>query len=244
MRRSNGSSAICRWRPEMRSGASRPSARTAPARLGLVFSHQVRAARSSATSRPAWSPSTADLSRRLDFPGAGILRRWPTRAVMPNPSCSWPGLSDTSSRSRRRRPRDRGCIRVRAELRLPDAALSQLLKSTSPGESSGQLRIASRYERLSGSIGLASEPQRDLFGRRLPPAPGNPLTVLGRPEGALRSNEMKDVAANPALAPENAALAADERAARLKLLAQRLRDPDGLDRETLAQIEHLTANEP
>jgi hypothetical protein len=55
---------------------------------------------------------------------------------------------------------------------------------------------------------------------------------------------MKDVASSPAPAPEKPALAADERAARLKLLAQRLRDPDGLDRETLAQVEHLTANEP
>jgi hypothetical protein len=35
----------------------------------------------------------------------------------------------------------------------------------------------------------------------------------------------------------------EERAARLKLLAQRLRDPDSLDRDTLAQIEHLTAVE-
>jgi hypothetical protein len=55
---------------------------------------------------------------------------------------------------------------------------------------------------------------------------------------------MKDIAASPAPAPETPALSADERAARLKLLAQRLRDPDGLDRHTLAQIEQLTANEP
>jgi len=34
-----------------------------------------------------------------------------------------------------------------------------------------------------------------------------------------------------------------ERAERLKLLAERLRDPDGLDRETLAQVERLTADE-
>ena len=54
---------------------------------------------------------------------------------------------------------------------------------------------------------------------------------------------VKDVAASPAPAGEKPALAADERAERLKLLAQRLRDPDGLDRDTLAQIEHLTANE-
>jgi hypothetical protein len=54
---------------------------------------------------------------------------------------------------------------------------------------------------------------------------------------------VKDVAASPAPAPEKPALAADERATRLKLLAQRLRDPNGLDRETLAQIEHLTTND-
>jgi hypothetical protein len=54
---------------------------------------------------------------------------------------------------------------------------------------------------------------------------------------------VKDVAASPVLAAEKPALADDERAARLKLLAHRLRDPDGLDRDTLAQIERLTANE-
>jgi hypothetical protein len=43
--------------------------------------------------------------------------------------------------------------------------------------------------------------------------------------------------------PERPALADDERAARLKLLAQRLCDPDGLDRDTLAQVERLTAHE-
>lgn len=44
-------------------------------------------------------------------------------------------------------------------------------------------------------------------------------------------------------APEKPALAADERAARLRLLAQRLRDPDGLDRDTLAEIDQLTEYE-
>jgi hypothetical protein len=43
---------------------------------------------------------------------------------------------------------------------------------------------------------------------------------------------------------EKPALAPEKRAARLKLLAERLRDPDRLDRDTLAQIEHLTINEP
>jgi hypothetical protein len=58
-----------------------------------------------------------------------------------------------------------------------------------------------------------------------------------------RLDFVKDVARSTAPAPEQPALAADERATRLTLLAQRLRDPDGLDRETLAQIEHLTAND-
>jgi hypothetical protein len=54
---------------------------------------------------------------------------------------------------------------------------------------------------------------------------------------------MKDAAATPVPAPEKPALAEDERAARLRRLAQRLRDPDGLDRETLSQVERLTAPE-
>ena len=54
---------------------------------------------------------------------------------------------------------------------------------------------------------------------------------------------MKDAAAGPIPAPEKRALAEDERAARLQLLAHRLRDPDGLDRDTLSQIERLTAHE-
>ena len=56
-------------------------------------------------------------------------------------------------------------------------------------------------------------------------------------------DHVEHVAASGAPAPEKPALAADERAARLKLLAQRLRDPDGLDRDTLAEIEQLTAHE-
>jgi hypothetical protein len=39
------------------------------------------------------------------------------------------------------------------------------------------------------------------------------------------------------------ALSADDRAERLALLAARLRRPDGLDHDALAQIEHLTAAE-
>jgi len=58
-----------------------------------------------------------------------------------------------------------------------------------------------------------------------------------------RLKRMKDAAASPIPGPEKPALAEDERAARLQLLAQRLRDPDGLDRDTLSQIERLTAHE-
>jgi len=42
---------------------------------------------------------------------------------------------------------------------------------------------------------------------------------------------------------EQSALTDQDRAERLGLLAQRLRDPDGLDRDTLAQIEQLTDHE-
>jgi len=42
---------------------------------------------------------------------------------------------------------------------------------------------------------------------------------------------------------ERPTLSEDERAERLALLAARLRSPDGLDHDTLAQIEQLTANE-
>jgi hypothetical protein len=48
---------------------------------------------------------------------------------------------------------------------------------------------------------------------------------------------------HPVPAPEKPALAEDERAARLQRLAQRLRDPNGLDRDALSQIERLTAHE-
>jgi hypothetical protein len=43
--------------------------------------------------------------------------------------------------------------------------------------------------------------------------------------------------------PEKPALPDEQRAARLALLAERLRSPDGLDRDTLAQIEQLTSDE-
>ena len=49
----------------------------------------------------------------------------------------------------------------------------------------------------------------------------------------------------PAATPtaERPALIDQDRAERLGLLAQRLRDPDGLDRDTLAQIEQHTHDE-
>jgi hypothetical protein len=42
---------------------------------------------------------------------------------------------------------------------------------------------------------------------------------------------------------EKPALADEQRVARLELLAERLRSPDWLDRDTLAQIEQLTGDE-
>lgn len=42
---------------------------------------------------------------------------------------------------------------------------------------------------------------------------------------------------------EKPALSDAERAERLKALADRLRDPDGLDHEALAQVEQLKGNE-
>lgn len=42
---------------------------------------------------------------------------------------------------------------------------------------------------------------------------------------------------------EKPALSDAERAERLKLLAERLRNPDGLDHEALAQVEQLSGNE-
>ncbi|MGH2763419.1 MAG: hypothetical protein ACRDL0_02710 [Thermoleophilaceae bacterium] len=49
----------------------------------------------------------------------------------------------------------------------------------------------------------------------------------------------------PSTAPtaEKPALSDEQRAERLKLLAERLRSPDGLDHDTLAQIEQLSDDE-
>jgi len=42
---------------------------------------------------------------------------------------------------------------------------------------------------------------------------------------------------------EKPSLSDAERAERLKLLAERLRDPDGLDHEALAKVEQLSVND-
>jgi hypothetical protein len=55
------------------------------------------------------------------------------------------------------------------------------------------------------------------------------------------SRALGDVDPLPTTTPtaERPALTDDERAARLRRLAERVRDPDGLDRHTLAGIEQL-----
>jgi hypothetical protein len=45
---------------------------------------------------------------------------------------------------------------------------------------------------------------------------------------------------NPTLAAERTEMSDEERVARLEALWERLVDPDGLDRETLKNIEELT----
>lgn len=54
---------------------------------------------------------------------------------------------------------------------------------------------------------------------------------------------MKLPAPETILTAERPALSDAERAVRLALLAERLRNPDGLDHDTLAQIEQLTGVE-
>jgi hypothetical protein len=53
---------------------------------------------------------------------------------------------------------------------------------------------------------------------------------------------VKPAAPNPIPTAETPALTDAERGRRLRLLAERLRNPDGLDRATLAQIEQLTGD--
>jgi hypothetical protein len=58
----------------------------------------------------------------------------------------------------------------------------------------------------------------------------------------VRLNAVKRAAPNTIPTAETPALTDEERARRLRLLAERLRSPDGLDRGTLAQIEQLTGD--
>jgi hypothetical protein len=55
---------------------------------------------------------------------------------------------------------------------------------------------------------------------------------------------MKSSAASTTPTAEKPALTDEQRAARLKLLAERLVSSDGLDRDTLARIEQLSGEEP
>ena len=55
-------------------------------------------------------------------------------------------------------------------------------------------------------------------------------------------NAVKPAAPNTIPTAETPALTTEERANRQRLLAERLRSPDGLDRATLAQIEQLTGD--
>ncbi len=54
---------------------------------------------------------------------------------------------------------------------------------------------------------------------------------------------MKSSAASTTPTAGKPVLTDEQRAARLKLLTERLLSPDGLDRDTLARIEHLTGEQ-
>lgn len=54
---------------------------------------------------------------------------------------------------------------------------------------------------------------------------------------------MKESAAASIPGPEKPAVVGNERVARLESLAQRLLDPEGLDRAALSQIERLTVDD-
>ncbi|MDQ3356939.1 MAG: hypothetical protein M3502_09590 [Actinomycetota bacterium] len=54
---------------------------------------------------------------------------------------------------------------------------------------------------------------------------------------------MKRSPATTAPTAEKPVLTDEQRAERLRLLAERLRNPDGFDRDTLERIEQLTGNE-
>lgn len=74
------------------------------------------------------------------------------------------------------------------------------------------------YQRLGGSRGRSSE------------VPGTLFTVDPSTPSTTQTAE------KPALSDA-------ERAERLKALAERLRDPEGLDHDALAQVEQLEADE-
>lgn len=63
--------------------------------------------------------------------------------------------------------------------------------------------------------------------------------MLGRYLGVT----VKDPALSTTPTAEKPALSEDLRAERLRLLAERLHSPDGLDRDTLKHIEQLTGDE-
>ena len=60
--------------------------------------------------------------------------------------------------------------------------------------------------------------------------------ALGRyPEVTVKHSALSTIPT-----PEKPALSDEQRAERLRLLAERLRSPDGLDRDTLKHVEQLT----
>ena len=76
------------------------------------------------------------------------------------------------------------------------------------------------------------------------PGPGISLVnraavALGRYPGVT----VKHSALSTIPTPEKPALSDEQRAERLRLLADRLRRPDGLDRDTLKHVEQLTDTE-
>lgn len=81
-------------------------------------------------------------------------------------------------------------------------------------------------------------PARRFIGSRHR-APTAPAVVVG----ARYARRVKPSIPATTSTAERPALIDQDRAERLGSLAQRLRDPDGLDRDTLAQIEQLTATE-
>ncbi len=63
------------------------------------------------------------------------------------------------------------------------------------------------------------------------------------PQGWITLRGVKRSPATTAPTAEKPVLTDEQRAERLRLLAERLRNPDGFDRDTLERIEQLTGNE-